>query len=57
MSEHKTNGQALQQAYAEVEKMKRRLSYQNKISAAHGAAKTFGIKPTTLASRIKNMNI
>jgi len=29
----------------------------NKISGANGAAEILGIKPTTLASRIKNMNI
>lgn len=53
------------QPYTEIERMARDRENiilalelaNNKISGANGAAEMLGIKPTTLASRIKNMNI
>jgi len=60
-----SNDDESQQPYTEIERTARdrenimlALKLSNKkISGAHGAAELLGIKPTTLASRIKNMDI
>lgn len=62
---HESNDNINQNPYAEDERIARdreniilalKVS-NNKISGANGAAELLGIKPTTLASRIKNMKI